>query len=159
MAILKLRILGWQGLLHLSMVIGPELQRSFQNRGNTSVADDCKDAFAVLLAAATLSDTCGTVEFTAPEVFKGQKYNGSAADMWSLGAVLYEMLMGKSPFKNSSPQATAKAVCKGLYEPLPVDFSDHCKSLVSGLLQVVPVSGFVLLQDNDRSPCAFCTSP
>ncbi|GAB4819319.1 hypothetical protein N2152v2_006365 [Parachlorella kessleri] len=40
-----------------------------------------------------LSESCGTIEFTAPEVLSRQEYNGAAADMWSLGAVVYEMLM------------------------------------------------------------------
>ncbi len=47
--------------------------------------------------ADNLSETCGTIEFTAPEVLSRQEYNGSAADMWSLGAVVYEMLVVRRP--------------------------------------------------------------
>jgi len=39
----------------------------------------------------------GTPEYMAPEVFihKGYTYT---ADLWSLGAICYELLAGKNPF-------------------------------------------------------------
>jgi hypothetical protein len=37
---------------------------------------------------------CGTVPFTAPEVLVEGKYNGKAADIWSLGVVFIEILCG-----------------------------------------------------------------
>lgn len=43
------------------------------------------------------SDFCGTVEYIAPEVIKGERYNQSV-DYWSLGIVAYEMSIGDFPF-------------------------------------------------------------
>lgn len=40
---------------------------------------------------------CGTIEYLPPEIVKKQEH-GPAADIWCLGVLLYEMLMGKSPF-------------------------------------------------------------
>jgi len=38
--------------------------------------------------------SCGTVPFTAPEVLLQREYSGMAADIWSLGIVLLEILCG-----------------------------------------------------------------
>ena len=54
------------------------------------------------LSKETLTDSesysiCGTLEFLAPEVYQETGY-GLAADMWSFGCLLYEMLVGLPPF-------------------------------------------------------------
>jgi serine/threonine protein kinase len=41
-----------------------------------------------------LRSPCGTFPFTAPEVMVEREYNGFAADIWSLGIVLFEVLCG-----------------------------------------------------------------
>ncbi len=49
-------------------------------------------------------DLVGTLRFVAPEVLAGEPA-GPAADVWALGAVLYEAVTGRRPFDASSPAA------------------------------------------------------
>ncbi|RKO97867.1 hypothetical protein CXG81DRAFT_8422, partial [Caulochytrium protostelioides] len=45
--------------------------------------------------AATL---CGSPLYMAPEILRGGRYDASA-DLWSIGAVLYELVAGRPPFR------------------------------------------------------------
>ena len=40
---------------------------------------------------------CGTLEYLAPEIFRGEHY-GAPADWWALGCLVFEMLAGAPPF-------------------------------------------------------------
>lgn len=57
------------------------------------------DAAPQTLAAA---DVLGTVRYLAPEVLRGEMAT-SAADLYSLGVVLFELLTGRSPFNEGNP--------------------------------------------------------
>ncbi|KAI3614678.1 hypothetical protein CBS9595_003949 [Malassezia furfur] len=55
--------------------------------------------FARSLPAASLAKTlCGSPLYMAPEILRYEKYDAKA-DLWSVGAVLYEMSVGKPPFR------------------------------------------------------------
>ncbi|OMH80115.1 Serine/threonine-protein kinase ATG1 [Zancudomyces culisetae] len=50
----------------------------------------------------SLADTlCGSPLYMAPEILRYEKYD-ARADLWSVGAVIYEMLTGKPPFRASN---------------------------------------------------------
>ncbi|RCK55612.1 Serine/threonine-protein kinase ATG1 [Candida viswanathii] len=55
--------------------------------------------FARFLPSTSMAETlCGSPLYMAPEILRYEKYNAKA-DLWSVGAVLYEMTVGKPPFK------------------------------------------------------------
>ena len=55
---------------------------------------------------------CGTKSYMAPEVMKRAPYDGSAADVWSAGVVLFIMLAGNPPFEQAAGRDWWYRACK-----------------------------------------------
>lgn len=51
----------------------------------------------------------GSPDYIAPEVFSNNGY-GHEADWWSLGIIIYEMLVGYAPFTSDSPKNIYKKI-------------------------------------------------
>jgi serine/threonine-protein kinase len=64
-----------------------------------------------------VSKTLGTPDYISPEQVKGQR-GDQRSDIYSLGAMLYEMLTGDPPFTGSNPLAVMNE--RLLHDPQPV---------------------------------------
>jgi 5'-AMP-activated protein kinase catalytic alpha subunit len=86
-----------------------------------------------------LHTQCGTPAYVAPEVLKRKGYDGSKADIWSCGVILYVLLAGFLPFQDENLMNMYKKIFKAQFE-LPPWFSSESKRLVSKLLVTDPGS-------------------
>lgn len=76
---------------------------------------------------------CGTVEYMAPEIITGKGHD-QAADWWSVGILLFEMLTGKPPFIGGNRDKMQQKIVKEKIK-LPAYLSSEAHSLLKGLLQ------------------------
>ncbi|KAF1879166.1 hypothetical protein Lal_00047838 [Lupinus albus] len=78
----------------------------------------------------------GTPDYIAPEVLLKKGY-GKECDWWSLGAVMYEMLVGYPPFYSDKPLSTCRKIINWrtyLKFPEEAKLSAEAKDLISRLL-------------------------
>lgn len=82
----------------------------------------------------------GTPQFMSPEQAQGQTID-QRSDIFSLGAVLYAMAIGASPFEADTPLAALKRVCDDVPQPvdeLRSDLPSWFSEMVSQILEKAP---------------------
>lgn len=80
--------------------------------------------------------TVGTPDYIAPEVLLKKGY-GMECDWWSLGAIMFEMLVGYPPFYSEDPMSTCRKIVNWrshLKFPEEASLSLEAKDLISKLL-------------------------
>jgi serine/threonine protein kinase len=93
---------------------------------------------ARVLAAGSMAHTwTGTPTYLAPEVWNGETY-GPKADVWSLGCLLYEMCMKRTPFEGRSVASICAKVMRGRYTPISGPYSADLGRLIGRMLLRAP---------------------
>lgn len=97
--------------------------------------------FARFLPSTSMAETlCGSPLYMAPEILRYEKYNAKA-DLWSVGAVLYEMTVGKPPFKAANHIELLKNIEKAhdrIKFPSSAQAPESLKRLIRSLLKYDP---------------------
>lgn len=84
-----------------------------------------------------LYTTCGTPNYAAPEVLSHQGYDGSSADVWSCGVILFVLMAGYLPFEEYDIQTLNKKIDAAEFT-CPAWFSQGVKSLIHRILDPNP---------------------
>ena len=84
---------------------------------------------------------CGTPNYIAPEILDGSAGHSYEVDVWSLGVLIYTMLIGKPPFETNDVKLTYRRIKMNAYSfPEQVNISKEARDLVSEILVSDPKS-------------------
>ncbi|XP_014916362.1 protein kinase C delta type-like [Poecilia latipinna] len=116
--VVGLQFLHGQGIIYRDLKLDNVMLDSY---GHIKIADFgmCKENISAENKAGTF---CGTPDYIAPEILVGQKYTFSV-DWWSFGVLVYEMLIGQSPFHGDNEDE--------LFESIRIDTPNYPKWLTS----------------------------
>lgn len=82
---------------------------------------------------------CGTPNYIAPEVLEGKQGHSYEVDIWSLGVIIYTLIIGKPPFETNDVKTTYKKIRMNHYTfPDSVSISDEAKDLILRILNTDP---------------------
>lgn len=113
------------GLCKDGMMMNKTIGKRSKSKNNNNDFDekDIKD---------DLNELCGTTEYLAPEILKLSGY-GYAADWWSFGMVIYEMLTGLPPWYSDDQTEMIEGILNKSVN-IPPNMSEHAKDLILKLL-------------------------
>uniref|UniRef100_F7B5N7 Tribbles homolog 2 n=1 Tax=Ciona intestinalis TaxID=7719 RepID=F7B5N7_CIOIN len=85
-----------------------------------------------------MTDRHGCPAYASPEILScSAGYSGKASDVWSLGVMLYTLLVGRYPFHESDPRALFVKISRGHFS-LPDTLSSEARNLIRSLLKKNP---------------------
>ncbi|KAI9468098.1 MAG: kinase-like domain-containing protein [Benjaminiella poitrasii] len=138
-----LKFLRSQNLIHRDIKPQNLLLSPSVHNDNLPILKVADFGFARFLPNASLADTlCGSPLYMGPEILSYKKYDAKA-DLWSVGAVLYEILTGRPPFRAQNHIELLKKIQENndhIHFPADMTSSDNdLKDLIRHLLKKNPV--------------------
>ncbi|KAJ3359495.1 3-phosphoinositide dependent protein kinase-1 [Allomyces javanicus] len=85
----------------------------------------------------------GTAEYVSPELLQDQPA-GAASDVWALGCILYQMLVGRPPFKGSNDYQTFQKILKRDFT-IPDRVDPDARDLIDKMLVLDPQARIALV--------------
>ncbi|XP_059919145.1 aurora kinase B [Gadus macrocephalus] len=104
-------------------------------RGELKIADFGWSVHAPSLRRRTM---CGTLDYLPPEMVEGHSHD-EKVDLWCIGVLCYECLVGNPPFETGSHSETYTRITK-VDLKFPKVVSEGAKDLISKLLRHNPVN-------------------
>lgn len=92
---------------------------------------------------------CGTMDYLSPELIKSREYDNKV-DVWALGVLTYELLVGTPPFLEDSKEMTYKRI-KRRDLKFPDHISSQARDIISKLLEYEP-NARIALGDVKKHP-------
>ncbi|CAG9572300.1 putative protein kinase [Leishmania major strain Friedlin] len=100
---------------------------------------------------------CGTPNYIAPEIIDHKSHGHSyEVDTWSLGVILYTLLVGQPPFQMEDVESTYKRIRQCRYD-FPANVPDNARDLITQILQSSPAHRPTLMDIRQHS--FFSSSP
>ncbi|XP_063044098.1 aurora kinase B isoform X1 [Engraulis encrasicolus] len=103
-------------------------------RGELKIADFGWSVHAPSLRRRTM---CGTLDYLPPEMVEGHSHD-EKVDLWCIGVLCYECLVGNPPFESASHSETYKRITKVDLQ-FPKVVSEGARDLISKLLRHSPM--------------------
>ncbi|XAR53916.1 Non-specific serine/threonine protein kinase [Bertholletia excelsa] len=97
-----------------------------------------------------LHTACGTPNYVAPEVLQDKGYDGTSADIWSCGVILFVLMAGYLPFDEPSLVALYRRIEKANFS-CPPWFSLGANELIKRVLDPNPLTRITIpeILEND----------
>ncbi|KAL9230303.1 hypothetical protein vseg_005675 [Gypsophila vaccaria] len=80
---------------------------------------------------------CGAFAYMAPEIVKGERYDGRKSDIWSCGVILFALVVGYPPFQDENRMRMMWKIRVGKYE-FPLNLCEEVKGLIQKILVPKP---------------------